>query len=663
MGFREDKEANYSIDLSQKLKYNYPQSIFMQKRFLSLLIIPLFFLTACAEEVKETPEIPAPNVKVLDLAEKPQYQITEVGTIKALQEVELIAKAAGTVGQLSVKLGDSVDAGDAIAVIDYDEANNPAKVNYYNAQLQLANAKQTLSETFANNQDTITRALLRVESLEVALGRSQRNLTELRTTTKSTENTLVLQLENVENSADTAEVSYKNVVDQFEQAWKDLLKSSKNSLDSAFTHLESEFIAVEDIINPNNAFHFSVSNLSNVIGARDSHQLLATVNAYNDYRRLLENSQTDYDDYLPLTENTLNEALSVAIEAAEDLRELTSKIRLVLSNSVSSAYIPQATIDAYVTQATAAESIMLGDVAMLNALEKTVQTFKLDRTSQIATADNNRSIANNQLTDAGNALLTFQTTGPGSVRDLEVQIEQTGNDLLSAQADFDSAKRNATVLNSAKTLEINTLSNQLRLAQQSLDNNIISSPIDGVLSELTVDEGDYVAPGTYLGKVIQHEQVKLVFYVSEAVADRLSPVQAFTFPVQNGETHDLLGVIDKISPSADPVSKKIRIEGDFINTGLQLKPEMLVNITLDISAGTFDPTKVYVPMNSIIFAQNDRYVYVVESGQAVRRDIEIGGVYGVWIEVLQGLSKSDELIVEGHRNLPPAGDIAVTVVQ
>lgn len=633
--------------------------MFMKKRLLILLIVPIFFLSACAEEVREIPEIPAPNVQVLDLNEKPTYQITEVGTIKAIQEVELVAKAAGTVGRISVKIGEAVEVGDVLAVIDFDESNNAARVNYDNVLLQLANARQTVGETFANNQDTITRAHLRVESLEVALGRLQRNLSELRSTNVSAEKTLELQLENAKKNADTAEVNYHNIVDQFEQSWKDLLRSSTNSLDTSFAHLESEFIAVEDIINPNNVLHFWVNNLNNAIGVRDAMQRSSTVNAYNDYRRLLKDSQVDYKDYLPLNDYKIDDALDVASEAAEDLRGLVSGIRLMLSNSVANAYMSQATIDAYVAQATAVESIMLGDVAMLNALGKTVQDFRLSRTSQTATADNNRSIANNQFTDANNALFKFQTTGSGSIQDVEVQIEQTGNDLLSAQADFDSSKRNATLQNSAKTLEINTLNNQLRLAKKSLEDNKIVAPIAGVLSDFVVDEGDYVAPGTYLGKVIQHEQVKVVFYVSEEVAGRLWLGQAFNFSVENGEVQNFAGYVGKISPSADPINKKIRVEGAVDNADYLLKPEMFVNLSLDLSVETFKAGKVYVPMNSIIFAQNDRYVYVVENGEAVRRDIEIGGVYGTWVEVLQGLSKSDDLIVEGHRNLPPAGGIKV----
>ena len=634
----------------------------MKKRFLSLLIITLLFLSACAPEAIEVSEVPAPNVQVLDLNERPSYQITEVGTIKADQEIELVAKAAGTIGPFAVKLGDSVFAGQTLAVINYDESNNTAQVNYDNAQLQLANARQTVNETFANSQDSVTRARLRAQTLESSLGRLQRNLAELRTTNRSTEETLKLQLENAEKNAETAEVNYQNVVNQFEQSWKDLLQSATNTLDSVFTHLESEFIAVEDIINPTNAFHFTVSILNSSFGTRDSIQRTETVNAYNDYKGKLDERQADYQAYLPLHDSNIDEALDLGQDASEELRTLISKIRLMLSNSLTSASLSQSTMDAYIAQAGAAESIMLGDVAALNSLEKTLQSFRLDRASQTSTADNNRIIAGNQLTDASNALFKFSTTGKGSVQDLQTQIAQTSNDLLSAQADLDSATRNATIQNSAKTLEVNTFNNQLRLAQKSLDDNKVISTISGSFSELAVDEGDYVTPGTYLAKVIQHDEVKVVFYVSEQVAGSLVSGQPVYFSVQNERQHDYVGSINKISPSADSVNKKIRIEAVVNNTGYHLKPEMFVNLTLDLTDRAFKGTTVYIPMNSIIFSQNDRYVYLLEGGQAVRRSIEIGDVLGSWVEVLSGLSKQDQLIVEGHRNLPSAGGIAVTVV-
>lgn len=635
----------------------------MKKSLLLVLIVSLFLLSACNGEVKELPEIPPVNVKVLDLSEKPHYQISEVGTIKAVQEVELISKAVGTIGQFTVKLGDSVKAGDVLATIDFDEANNPAKLNYNNAQLQLSNARQTYSETQANNQDAITRASLRVQTLETTLGRLQRNLEELKSTTDSTQMTLELQKENAEKNANTAQVNYEKIVDQFNQSWEDLMKSTKASLDSALVSLESSFFTMEGIMNPSRNITLNVSDLNRGFGVRDSIQRLGAVNSYNDFRTKFEQHKADYYAQLPLNEYKVAPAIAVIRQVADNLRLLLAEVRVMLNNSVIGDTLTQTALDANIATIKASESLVLGQTSTVNGLEQAIASFKLDRTSQIATADNNRIIANNQFADANNGVLNFQTTGSGSIQDLEAQIQQTNNEILSAQADLDSARRSAGIQTSGKTLEINTLSNQVRLAEQSLDNNEVTSSIDGVLSELVVDEGDYVGMGTYLGKVIQHEQVKVVFYVAEDVADRLVLGQPFSFRVTNAGVHDYTGVINKISPQADPINKKIRIEGAIANDDLFLKPEMFINLHIDISTETFDPSKTYVPMNSIIFGQNDRYVYVLQANKAIRKDIEIGEVYGMWVEVFSGLEKDEVLIVEGHRNLPPVGGVEVSVVE
>jgi len=635
----------------------------MKKPLFLLLIISAFLLSACNGEVQKETEIPPTNVKVLDLSEKPQYQITEVGTIKAMQEVELVSKAVGTIGKFSVQLGDSVTAGDVLAVIDFDASNNPAKVNYDSAALQLANARQTYSETIANNQDSITRAKLRVQTLEQTLDRLKRNLRELATNTDSTETTLQLQLVNAEKNADTAEVNYQNIVDQFDQSWEDLLKSTKTSLDSVIVSLDSSFLTVEAIINPSRDQHFNSSDLNKSFGVRDSRQRLDTVNSYNALRTQIELEKADYYAQLPLNDYTVDSSISTVKQLAENMQHPMSLIRVMLNNSIVSASLTQAALDAHIAAVGVVEGTVLAQIAAANALQQSIASFKLDRTSQIATADNNRIIANNQLADAQNGVLNFQTTGSGSVRDLEVQIQQTTNDLLSAQADLDSAYRSAGIQNSAKNLEISTLNNQVKLAQRSLEDNKVISSIDGVLSELSVDEGDYVSMGTYLGKVIQHEQVKVVFYAAEDVADRLVLGQPFTFQVTNAGIHDYIGVVNKIAPSADPINKKIRVEGAIANEDFFLKPEMFINLNLDISTETFDLSKTYVPMNSIIFAQNDRYVYVVKSDKAVRKNIEIGEIYGMWVEIFSGIDKDDVLIVEGHRNLPPSGNVDVNIVE
>ncbi|MDH5596887.1 MAG: efflux RND transporter periplasmic adaptor subunit [Candidatus Peregrinibacteria bacterium] len=631
----------------------------MKLKFFALSVLTLFALSACGDKVSEEITLPPPSVQVLDLSKPPVYHISEVGQVKAQQEVELIAKAAGTIGQISAKIGDEVEAGRVLAVIDFDETNNPARVNYDTVNLQLSGARQNYSQIQANNQDQITRAGLRVQTLESTLSRLQRNLDELRATNETTRATMELQVENANQNLDTAEVNYQNLLAQFEQSWEDLLASTQTSLDGVWVNVDSQFARINDFMNPYNISRISSGDLNRYFGARSSLQKNDTTNAYNDYKVALEESKTEYSRYLPLNEVRTAGAIDLVHSVLDDFRNLLSMIRVMLNNSIAGSGLPQGTLDAYLMTVSTAEGIALGDTSALNMARQRVEQFKLDRITQTATAENNVVIAGNRLAEAQNALNQFQIGSVGSLHDLEAQITQTSNELLAAQADMASAQRNLSISGTGQRLEISTLENQLRLAEQNLDNNQITSSIKGTLSEFTVDEGDYVTPGFYLGRVIQRDSVKIVTYLSKENADRLTLGQSFEYEIEGGEK--ALGVISKIAPSADPANKKIRVEGVAANKELELKPETFINLQLDLSTEAFEPGSIYVPMNAIIFTQNNQYVFVVEDGLARKQDVEIGDLFDNFVEITNGLSQSDLLIVEGHRNLPATRSVEVHV--
>ena len=119
-----------------------------------------------------------------------------------------------------------------------------------------------------------------------------------------------------------------------------------------------------------------MADLNSAFGVRDSKQRLATVNAYNDYRRLLEDRQADYNRDLPLTKYTIDDAVDTTQEAVEAFRIFVGKMRIMLSNSVPNAYISQTEIDVYMGQIATVEATVLGDENMLSALEKTVEHLK-----------------------------------------------------------------------------------------------------------------------------------------------------------------------------------------------------------------------------------------------------------------------------------------------
>ena len=67
-----------------------------------------------------------------------------------------------------------------------------------------------------------------------------------------------------------------------------------------------------------------------------------------------------------------------------------------------------------------------------------------------------------------------------------------------------------------------------------------------------------------------------------------------------------------------------------------------------------------IPRSSLVGSYQKPQAYVVEGGAAKLVDITVGGEYGTDLEVLGGLSGSDEVVVDGQNNLYEGASLAVS---
>lgn len=632
---------------------------------LIFLLLPLFVLTACnKQEVVSVPvAAPLPIVKTLDLSQAPTYQISEIGNLQAGQEVDLIAKSAGTLSDLTVKPGDQVTANQVLATIGADRPGNAAQINLENAQLQLNNAQQNVGSTKANNFEGVTKAQVRVQSLNATLDKLYRNLNELLAQNANTQQSLELQQSTVQQGDQFSNTSYDNLISQLNHAEQSQLQNVKTALDGVFVNLDSNVARVENMLDPDHTGYVIASNLPSGLNEADYFYQSDVVNDYNSYRGNFIAAKNSYQAQLPLNESNVELVLLEAHQRVDELRMLLASMRELLNHTPTSDTLPQAILDGYRASISAAEAATLGDLSKLDALFQAIANFKLDRQSKLASAQNGQTSSASKVSEAQNALDKFYITSNAAVSDLQAQINQTQLDLAVAQSDLNTAARTAGIQNSAKDLEIGNLQNQVRLAQNALVDNKITTPIQGKISELTAENGDYVSPGTKIGRVIQTDHLSVIFYLSEVNAQKVSLGQNFTFHTAVNAAQEWAGTITKIAPSADPTNKKVKVEGMIQGLDNELLPQTFVTVTLDVSLMTFDPAKIYVPMNAVLFGQNENFVYTVENEMVVKKSVQIGDIFDDWVEITQGLTKVDRVIVDGQRSLPPEGGVKVNYGQ
>ncbi|MCJ8165437.1 efflux RND transporter periplasmic adaptor subunit [Pontibacter sp. E15-1] len=205
------------------------------------------------------------------------------------------------------------------------------------------------------------------------------------------------------------------------------------------------------------------------------------------------------------------------------------------------------------------------------------------------------------------------------------------------------------------------LERSLAILQQQRDQFNVKSPISGVVDDVVPNAGEAVAPGMGIIRVVNTQDGKIVAEVSEAYQARISKGDnaVVYFPDLDKEVEM---TVDVVSQFINPTSRAFTVELRFKNgSDITLRPNMVAVVRIqDYSkAGV-----VVLPVNLVQHDENKAYVYVArKEGDrfvAVRKEIETGMDYNGKVEVLNGLSGSEQVITAGFQSLNEGQPVVFT---
>jgi multidrug efflux pump subunit AcrA (membrane-fusion protein) len=180
----------------------------------------------------------------------------------------------------------------------------------------------------------------------------------------------------------------------------------------------------------------------------------------------------------------------------------------------------------------------------------------------------------------------------------------------------------------------------------------ITSPIDGIVGMVYLDEGAEVTPpspspsmGTQLIRVINMDQVKVVVNVVEEELGKIKKGQEAKIKVDAYPDKTFSGNVTLISPLVNQLTRTASVEITVSNPQHLLKPGMFAQA--EISLGEKDDL-VLIPAHTILQEGERKRVFVVANGKAISRNVETGISQNGWVEIKSGLSENDSLIVAGQ---------------
>jgi membrane fusion protein (multidrug efflux system) len=203
-------------------------------------------------------------------------------------------------------------------------------------------------------------------------------------------------------------------------------------------------------------------------------------------------------------------------------------------------------------------------------------------------------------------------------------------------------------------LHATLLANEARVeaARSRLADRVISAPFNGRVGLRNVSLGGLVNPGGVITTLDDLSVVKLDFAVPEIFLSTLQPgltVQARSTAYPD---ESFAGKVSSVATRVDPTTRAL-----IDNRDGRLRPGMFMTVKLVRQEGQ----ALMLPEQAVVPENDQQFVYVIEDGRAHKREIKIGRRRPGEVELLQGLTADDGVVVDGTLNLRDG--IAVRVQQ
>jgi membrane fusion protein (multidrug efflux system) len=204
------------------------------------------------------------------------------------------------------------------------------------------------------------------------------------------------------------------------------------------------------------------------------------------------------------------------------------------------------------------------------------------------------------------------------------------------------------------------------LARLQLSYTEIRSPIAGTVTQRLdlVKVGNTVTP---VGGVIESADSSLFVVedldtlilrvnVPERELSKLSVGQPaeLSFDAVPGRT--FRGEIALISPSIDPATATFSVRIRVTETGGLLRPGMFARVAIVYER---KPDALQIPRTALLDTDGQPKVFVVKDGKAAERAVKLGLSNGGWIEVTEGLTDGEQVVVVGQGAVKPGAAVRV----
>jgi membrane fusion protein, multidrug efflux system len=197
---------------------------------------------------------------------------------------------------------------------------------------------------------------------------------------------------------------------------------------------------------------------------------------------------------------------------------------------------------------------------------------------------------------------------------------------------------------------------QLASARKQLDNATVKSPMTGIISARPGNSGDVVSVGTELFKIIDPTSMRLNASVPVDALSVMKIGLSVEFRVK-GIDQSFTGRIERISPSADPVTRQVSIFVTIPNKGGRL----VAGLFAEGRVAQQSKKALVVPETAVNSTTREIWVMRIKDGKTEKVAVQVGlrDAQTERVELTSGVQAGDQLLVGAAQSLTPGTPVRV----
>ncbi len=285
---------------------------------------------------------------------------------------------------------------------------------------------------------------------------------------------------------------------------------------------------------------------------------------------------------------------------------------------------------------------------LINVIESDFYTDKFTKTEKDLIRQYRTEV--NEILNKTNSLV-----GTISLVNAEVNSTLTSAkaNVTSTQNALDKAKKELLRIKSEpreteiiiKKSAVDIAKSKIELLEEKIKNSTLKSPVDGIVSDVLARNAEVVSAGSPIVVIVPDKDIKVTLDIYEGDILNVSSGDKVFASFVAFSDKEFTGEVVFINPVGKFKDGVVYYSVDIILD--EYPKNVLPQMTVDITIRTDEKKDVLIVSERAVFTENNKkYVKVIENGEKIKTEIELGlRGEGRYVEVLSGLKEGDLVII------------------